>query len=83
MFNNWKIWPFIQLVNFKVLVAGKELTIVCAAQLSTIGCEYRGVGMELYAVLRWRMLMVGYLSAVNAPPKTEQEAKEKLTILVE
>jgi hypothetical protein len=28
-------------------------------------------------------LIEGYLSAVNAPPKTEQEAKDKLTILVE
>jgi hypothetical protein len=29
------------------------------------------------------LMMVGYLSAVNAPPKTEQEAKDKLKILVE
>jgi len=34
---------------------------------------------------RWRdaNIVKGYLSAVNAPPKTEQEAKDRLTILVE
>jgi len=33
--------------------------------------------------IEMEMLMEGYLSAVNAPPKTEREAKDKLTILVE
>lgn len=30
-----------------------------------------------------KLMGVGYLSVVNAPPKTEQEKKDKLTILVE
>ena len=57
--------------------------VVCSAELSIVACEYGGIGVELYIILWWVMLMVGYLSAVNAPPKTEQEAKEKLKILVE
>jgi hypothetical protein len=60
-----------------------KLTIVCAFELSIIVGKYGCTGVELYLASYGERLIEGYLSAVNAPPKTEQEAKDKLTILVE
>jgi len=59
-----------------------KLTVVCTTELSVIVGQYGCVGVELSLINR-TLLIVGYLSAVNAPPKTEQEAKDRLTILVE
>jgi len=58
------------------------LTVVCPVELSTFVGQFSGAGVELY-LLCLNEFNVGYLSVVNAPPKTEQEAKDKLKILVE
>jgi hypothetical protein len=82
LINNWKLWPAIQILNFKVGGRRRGLTVVCPIELSTSFGQFSCVGMELYC-LRKSETDEGYLSVVNAPPKNEQEARDKLKILVE
>jgi Mpv17 / PMP22 family len=41
------------------------------------------LGWNCISPLLFELIATGYLSVVNAPPQTEQEKKDKLTILVE
>jgi hypothetical protein len=84
LLNNWKIWPFIQLLNFKVRMCHSEPNV------QFVPLNYRlllvntiALGWNCKAPLPIVAHRVGYLSVVNAVPQTEQEKKDKITILVE